>query len=161
MEESLMEINIFAAVIAGLAGTAVMTSMMLGGKKPTLPAVDAHGILGYMRSAEHASSLGYIMHFVLGMIFAIGYAIVFALIPVNIILLGAGLGVIHWLIVGWMFALAPMAHAGMLAGTIEETGAYMLKSLGITGFFAGLVGHIIFGIVVGLVYGLTVGSFSG
>lgn len=156
-----MEINIFAAMIAGLLGTAVMTSLMLGGRKLNLPAVDAHGILGHMRSAEHASSLGYIMHFGLGAVFAIGYAFVFNLIPINIILLGAGLGVVHWLLVGWMFALAPVAHAGMQAGTIEETGAYMLKSLGITGFFAGLVGHVVFGLVVGLVYGVMVGSFSG
>jgi hypothetical protein len=36
----------------------------------------------------------------------------------------------------------------------------MLKSLGITGFFAGLVGHIVFGLVVALVYGLAIGAFG-
>jgi hypothetical protein len=62
-----MEINVGAAVIAGLVGTAIMTGMMLGGKQLKLPAVDAHGILGYVRQPDHAGSLGYIMHFVLGL----------------------------------------------------------------------------------------------
>jgi uncharacterized membrane protein YagU involved in acid resistance len=149
-----MEINMIAAVIAGLAGTAVMTGMMLYGKQLNLPAVDAHGILGYMQDENKPSGLGYIMHFALGAVFAIGYAVVFALIPVNIILLGGVLGIVHWLLVGWMFAFAPIAHAGMKAGTVEETGPYMLKSLGFVGFLAGMVGHIVFGMTVGLVYGL-------
>ena len=149
-----MELNVMAAVVAGLAGTAVMTGMMLGGKKLHLPAVDAHGILGFMQHADHAGSLGYIMHFALGALFGIGYAVVFALIPGNILWLGAIVGVVHWLLVGWMFAFAPLAHAGMKAGLVEETGPYMLKSLGMVGFMAGLVGHVVFGIVVALVYGL-------
>jgi hypothetical protein len=57
-----------------------------------------------------------------------------------------------------MFALAPIAHAGMKTGTVAVTGPYMLKSLGIPGFLAGLIGHIAFGITVGLVYGLLAGS---
>ncbi len=147
-----MEINIVAAVIGGIAGTAVMTSMMLGGRQLNLPAVDAHGILGYMQNADKASGLGYLIHFALGALFAVGYAIAFALIPINITLLGAVLGIVHWLLVGWMFAFAPVAHAGMKAGTVEETGPYMLKSLGIPGFLAGTVGHIAFGITVAFVY---------
>lgn len=147
-----MEINIIAAVSGGIAGTAVMTSMMLGGRQLNLPAVDAHGILGYMQKSDKASSLGYIIHFALGALFAIGYAIAFDFVPINIIWLGAILGIVHWLLVGWMFAFAPMAHAGMKAGTVEETGPYMLKSLGIPGFLAGTVGHIAFGVTVALVY---------
>ena len=151
-----MELNVIAAMIAGLVGTAVMTGMMLGGKKLHLPAVDAHGILGFVQDASQASSLGYIMHFVLGAVFAIGYALVFTKISGSILLWGAVLGMIHWLLVGWMFAFAPIAHAGMKAGLIEETGPYMLKSLGVVGFVAGLAGHMVFGIVVALVYGLLV-----
>ena len=156
-----MEINIIAAIISGFAGTAVMTGMMLVGKQLHLPAVDAHGILGYAGNSDRAGSLGYVMHFVLGAVFAIGYALVFSIIPGNILILGAILGVIHWLIVGWMFALAPQLHAGMKAGTVEITGPYMLQSLGFTGFIAGMVGHIIFGVTVALVYGLIIGNFGG
>ncbi|NJN54064.1 MAG: hypothetical protein HC804_04490 [Anaerolineae bacterium] len=94
------------------------------------------------------------MHFVLGAVFAVGYALVFTIVASNLLLWGALLGVVHWLIVGWMFAFAPIAHAGMQAGTVQETGAYMLKSLGMVGFMAGLMGHIAFGVTVTLVYGL-------
>lgn len=153
-----MEINIVAALSGGIAGTAVMTSMMLGGRQLNLPVVDAHGILGYMQDADRASSLGYIIHFILGAFFAIGYAIVFVLLPLNIIGLGAILGIVHWLLVGWMFAFAPVAHAGMKAGTVEETGPYMLRSLGLPGFLAGTVGHMAFGITVALVYQLASGG---
>ena len=150
-----MEINFVAAVIAGFLGTAVMTSMMLYGKHLNLPAVDAHGILGFMLNEEKAGPIGYIMHFALGAGLAIGYAVVFTFLPtMNLVILGGALGIIHWLAVGWMFAFAPMVHAGMQAGTVEETGPYMLKSLGVPGFVAGLVGHIVFGMVVGLGYGL-------
>ena len=156
-----MEFNIIAAAIAGLAGTAVMTGLMLGGKQLHLPVIDAHGILGYVQNANTASGLGYIMHFALGAVFAIAYALAFTLFPINILLMGIGLGVVHWLIVGWMFALAPKVHAGMQAGTVQTTGSYMLQSLGIVGFIAGLVGHIVFGITVGLIYGLIIGRFGG
>ncbi|HRF97552.1 MAG TPA: hypothetical protein PLZ51_20230, partial [Aggregatilineales bacterium] len=76
----------------------------------------------------------------------------------NIIILGVILGIIHWLVVGWMFAFAPYAHAGMKAGTVEKTGAYMLKSLGFMGFIAGMVGHIVFGVVVALTYMVVAGN---
>lgn len=148
-----MELNVIAAMIAGLAGTAVMTGMMFGAKKLHLPAVDVHGILGFVQNANQASSLGYIMHFVLGAVFAMGYAFVFTAVLGNILLWGAVLGMIHWLLVGWIFAFAPVAHAGMKAGLIAETGPYMLTSLGVVGFLAGMAGHIVFGVVVALVYG--------
>lgn len=147
-----MELDLIAAGIAGVIGTAVMTGMMLGARRLDLPAVDAHGILGYLQHADRASSLGYIAHFALGAALAIGYALAFAVLPGPILALGAGLGVIHWLVVGWMFAFAPLAHAGMKAGTIQPTGPYMLHSLGLPGFLAGLAGHIVFGVVVAGVY---------
>lgn len=100
--------------------------------------------------------ISFIAHFVLGAVMAIGYGIAFTVLPGPILALGAVLGAIHWLIVGWMFAFAPLAHAGMKAGTIQPTGPYMLQSLGLPGFWAGLVGHIVFGLVVAGVYGALV-----
>jgi hypothetical protein len=112
-------------------------------------AVDAHGILGY------------IAHLILGVLFALGYALFFALVPGNLLALGFAAGIVHWLAVGWIFAFAPLAHAGMKAGLVQEPGPYMLRSLGVSGFVAGLLGHIAFRVVVGLVYGLMTGSFGG
>jgi hypothetical protein len=149
-----MDLNIVAAGLAGIVGTAVMTGMMLGAKRLHLPAVDAHGILGYLQHADRASSLGYLAHFALGAVMAIGYGLVFTVLAGPTLVLGAALGALHWVLVGWMFAFAPLAHAGMKAGTIQPTGPYMLQSLGLPGFLAGLVGHIIFGLVVASIYGV-------
>lgn len=148
------------AGLGGIIGTAFMTGMMLMGKQMNIPAVDAHGILGYMQNSERATASGYILHWINGIIFAIGYAIVFRIMPGNALILGILLGTIHWIVVGWMFAFAPLAHAGMKAGTVEEPGAYMLKSMGFPGFIAGMVGHIVFGLVVTLTYLWLGGSFA-
>ena len=153
-----MSNDLIIALIGGVIGTGFMTGMMLFGKQIKLPAVDAHGILGYMQYADRATPLGYIMHWLMGVIFAFGYVIGFRSISGNIIILGVIFGVIHWLVVGWMFAFAPYAHAGMKAGTVEKTGAYMLKSLGFMGFIAGMVGHIVFGVVVALTYMVIAGN---
>jgi hypothetical protein len=128
--------------------------MMLGGRRLHLPVIDAHGILGFMRTADSPSPLGYLIHFANGVLFALGYALVFELVPANLFVLGTALGILHWLAVGWMFALAPKVHAGMQAGTVQPTGPYMLHSLGVVGFIAGTVGHIVFGLVVALTYWL-------
>jgi hypothetical protein len=131
-----------------------MTGMMLGGKLVGLPAIDVHGILGYVTRPDHRTALGYVMHWVLGAGFAIPYVILFKIISSNPVLLGAAFGAVHWLLVGGMFAFAPMVHAGMRAGTVKEPGAYMTKSLGVIGFFGGLIGHIVFGVTIGLLYSL-------
>jgi hypothetical protein len=148
-----MDLNIVAAGLAGIVGTAVMTGMMLGAKRLHLPAVDAHGILGYLQHADRVSSLGYFAHFALGAAMAMGYGLAFTVLAGPTLVLGAALGALHWILVGWMFAFAPLAHAGMKAGTIQPTGPYMLQSLGLPGFLAGLVGHIVFGLVVASIYG--------
>lgn len=156
-----MNVNdLMIAVLGGFIGTALMTGMMLMGKQMNLPAVDAHGILGFMQRADRATLLGYIMHWVLGGIFAVGYAWIFQTVPGNPLVLGTILGIIHWLAVGWMFALAPLAHAGMKAGSVPITGAYMLTSLGGIGFIAGMVGHIVFGLAVALTYLVLGGTWA-
>ena len=152
--------DLIIAGIGGLAGTTVMTSMMLIGKRMSLPAVDAHGILGFVLSAEHAHPIGYIVHWLMGIVFAIGYALVFRAVPGNPYILGILLGVVHWLIVGWMFGFAPLVHAGMKAGTVPVVGPYMLQSLGWTGFITGTIGHIAFGLTVTLVYIVLGGQFA-
>lgn len=144
--------NVWIAILAGFAGTAVMTGLMLMGKRLNLPAVDAHGILGYMQRADRATALGYVMHWILGGAFAVGYAWAFGQVAVDPFVVGAVLGVVHWAVVGWMFAFAPLAHAGMKAGTVAPTGPYMLGSLGAAGLIAGTVGHVVFGLVVTWVY---------
>ncbi len=156
-----MEFNVIAAVIAGLAGTTIMTGMMLMVGKTGMPAIDVHGLLGYVTQVDRPNSVGYIFHWVFGAVSAIVYALLFQVVPGNILILGAVFGFVHWLIIGGVFAFVPKVHAGMKAGQVQESGAYMLKALGIMGFIGGAMGHVVFGVTVGLVYGLIIGSFGG
>lgn len=145
-------------IVAGLAGTTVMTAMMLAGKQLGLPAIDVHSLLGYVTRADRRTSVGYIGHWALGALFAIGYIMVFRAIAGNLLVAGALLGIVHWLLVGGMFAFAPSFHAGMRAGTVKAAGPYMLNALGVIGFFGGMMGHIVFGVTVALIYGLLRGG---
>jgi uncharacterized membrane protein YagU involved in acid resistance len=144
--------DVMIAVIAGLTGTTIMTGMMLVIQRLGLPAIDVHGLLGYITREDRRSSLGYISHWVLGVIFAIPYIWLFRVSLGNVVLLGAVLGIAHWMLVGGMFAFAPMIHAGMKAGTVKVPGAYMAKSMGLLGFIGGMIGHIVFGVTVALIY---------
>lgn len=145
--------DIQIAVFGGLAGTTLMTGMMLMGQRLGLPTIDVHGILGHITHPDRRKALGYVAHWLLGVGFATFYVIVFRAFPGNFILWGAFLGIIHWLLVGGFFGFAPLVHAGMKAGTVDAPGVYMLKSLGTVGFIGGLVGHIVFGLAVAVVYG--------
>lgn len=145
--------DVLIAIFGGLTGTTVMTGMMLVGQRLGLPAIDVHGILGHITHPDRRTAVGYVAHWVLGALFAMLYVIIFRAILGNVILWGALLGIIHWLLVGGFFAFAPLVHAGMKAGTIKEPGAYMVKSLGTVGFFGGLMGHIVFGLTIAIVYG--------
>jgi hypothetical protein len=144
--------DLFAAIIAGLIGTSVMTGMMLVGKQLRLPAIDVRGLLGYITHPDRPNSFGYIVHWALGAAFAIVYARLFRVISGDIRVLGAVFGIVHWLMVGWIFAFVPKIHAGMKAGLVKESGPYMLKALGMIGFVGGMVGHVVFGVTVALVY---------
>src|SRR5690349_8497127 len=105
--------DIVIAIIAGLIGTSIMTSMMLLGKQIGLPAIDVHSLLGYVTREDRRTSIGYIGHWVLGGLFAIPYVLLFHAISANILVLGAVFGIVHWLLVGGLFAFAPVIHAGM------------------------------------------------
>ncbi len=145
--------DVLIAIIGGLTGTTLMTGIMLMGHQFGLPAIDVHGILGYITQAERRTALGYVAHWLLGVTFALPYVWLFRIFPENTILWGMALGVIHWMIVGGFFAFAPVIHAGMKAGTVKRPGAYMLRSLGPIGFIGGLVGHVVFGLTVAILYG--------
>jgi hypothetical protein len=54
------------AVLGGLAGTTLMTGMMLMGQRLGLPAIDVHGILGHISHPDRRTALGYVAHWVLG-----------------------------------------------------------------------------------------------
>jgi hypothetical protein len=148
--------NIIGAIVAGLAGTVVISMLMAMGPRIGMPKMAIWEMLGTMFSKEGNLALGWIMHFMMGVIFAIIYAALWAAgIGSATLLSGVVFGAVHFLIAGLMMGGMPMLHAGIKAGTVKAPGVLMLNS-GAMGFMGGLVGHAVYGLVVALVYGLFV-----
>jgi len=146
--------NIFGAIVAGVIGTLVITMVMNMAPKMGMPKMDMVGMLGAMFSPEGNRTLGLGIHLMMGVIFAIIYALLWNVGIGRLGLLwGAIFGAGHWLIAGMMMGGMPMMHAGIKAGTVKAPGVFMLQNGGMMAFMGGLMGHIIFGLVVALVYG--------
>jgi len=147
--------NLLGAIIAGLAGTIVMTLVMAMAPKMGMPKMDIVGMLGSMFTADGSRTLGMVMHLMMGAVFAIVYSLLWNVgIGAVSWLWGLVFGAVHWLVTGMMMVIIPMMHAGIKSGKVEAPGAFMMKDGGIMAFMGGLVGHMVFGVVVVLVYGL-------
>jgi hypothetical protein len=145
--------NIIGAVVAGLVGTAAISMLMAMGPRMGMPKMAIWEMLGTMFSKQGNLALGWIVHFMMGVIFAIIYAALWAAgIGSATLVSGVVFGAVHFLIAGLMMGGMPMLHAGIRAGTVQAPGVLMLNS-GIMGLTGGLIGHAVYGLVVALVYG--------
>ncbi len=87
-----MEFNLVAAVVSGLVATAIMTGMMTMAPTMGMPKMDMPALLGSMFGAPGNKMMGLVMHFMMGIIFAVilqqafqingVVAVVFAGVPV-------------------------------------------------------------------------------
>jgi hypothetical protein len=147
--------NVLGAIVAGLVGTIVISMVMAMAPRMGMPKMDMVGTLGSMLSKDGNRTLGWIIHLMMGSIFAIIYAALWSIgIGAVNVVTGALFGIVHWLIAGLVMGGMPMMHAGIKAGTVKAPGVYMLSNGGAMAFMGGLIGHVIYGVVVALVYGL-------
>lgn len=134
-----METKIKQSLIGGIAGTAVMTLVMFIAPMMGMPKMNPAAMLSMMMGFP--LSIGWIMHFMIGIIFALTYAFFFIKVVRKIsnnILKGAIFG-----LAAFIFAQMAMAMMGaMLGGMPPMAGSMMLMMIG------SIVGHVIFGIVV-------------
>src|SRR3990167_7471340 len=70
--------NIIGAIVAGLAGTVVISMIMAMAPKMGMPKMAIWEMLGSMFSKDGNNTLGWIIHFMMGVIFAIIYAALWA-----------------------------------------------------------------------------------
>lgn len=145
--------NILNAVIAGLVSTVVFTVILMMAPKMGMPKMDIVSLLGSMFSAKTNLVLGWMMHLMMGVIFALIYAFLWSSgIGAATWTSGLVFGAVHWLIVGVIMAMIPMMHVGIKSGAVPAPGMWMTNNGGAMAFMGGLVGHMIFGAVVALVY---------
>jgi len=146
--------NALGAIVAGLAGTTVMSMVMAMAPLMGMPKMDIVGMLGSMFTQDGNTALGWMMHLMMGIIFGLMYAVLWSLhIGAATLVFGALFGIGHWLIAGLIMGGVPMVHAGVKAGTVQAPGVYMMNNAGTMAFMGGLIGHVVYGLVVALVYG--------
>jgi len=146
--------NAISAIISGITATLVMTMMMALAPKMGFPKMDIVGLLSTMFSKKSNLLLGWMMHLMMGVIFALVYAFLWSqgigsATWVNGLLFGA----VHWLVVGVIMLMIPMLHTGIRSGEVKAPGMYMsANGGGMMAFIGGLMGHMVFGLVVALLY---------
>lgn len=136
--------NIFGSIIAGLLGTLVMTLLMYLAPRMGMPKMDIIGMLGTMFTAGEGSAriLGTFAHFMMGVIFAIIYALLWSLgIGSPTWLWGLIFGAVHGVVAIVMMPVMTKMHP---RPPEMESGPLMVVGL--------LMGHLVFGLVVALTY---------
>ncbi len=139
-----MKFNTQKVVIAGLAGTVAMTMLMLIGPMMGIPKMDMGNMLGKMNPImELPYSMGWVMHFIIGIVLTGIYAGFFGnILPSSGWRKGLLYGIIPFFVAQLM--VMPMMGAGIFS---MNAAAPFLMVLG------SFMGHLVFGGITGLVYG--------
>jgi hypothetical protein len=156
---------IWGAVAGGIVGTIVLTTLLRASSEVRLTRMDIPFLLGTALTANRvrAKSLGYALHFVFGLLFALGYDGVFAVVGHAGFLLGAGFGLVHALFAGTALVniLLPAVHPRMGSGfdaagstPLLEPPGFLLVNYGRQTIVATVVAHVAYGAIVGGFIGL-------
>lgn len=135
-----MTTKIKQALIGGIIGTAVMTIVMMIAPMLGMPKMNPPQMLSMMMGFP--ITVGWLMHFMIGIIFAMAYAFFFINLIKKVssnILKGAIFG-----FTAFIFAQIMMAIMGMMFPMPPMEGSMMLMMIG------SIMGHVIFGITVAL-----------
>ena len=135
--ELYMSLDYKKVVLGGLAGTAAMTMVGIWGAPmmglaPMNPAGMLAGAMGGMVAA------GWVAHFMIGIVLAMGYALVASHLPGPPIARGALYAVVPWLVA--QLVVIPMMGMPVFSGSI-------MMAMG------SLLGHLVYGAVMGGIIG--------
>lgn len=133
-----MNLKLQKAVLAGIAGTAAMTAVGIW----LAPAMG----LPRMNPAEMLAAamrgmmlLGWVAHFMIGIVLAASYALVAARLPGPAAVRGALYAILPWIVA--QTVVVPMMGMPLFSGSAVMAGE-------------SLVGHLVYGLVVGVIYGV-------
>jgi uncharacterized membrane protein YagU involved in acid resistance len=151
---------IWGAIVGGLLGTVVLTTALRAASEFGLTRIDLPFLLGtaFTEDRVRAKVIGYLLHFVFGVLFALGYYAVFAVVDRSGLVLGALLGLVHALFAGTALVniLLPAVHPRMGTGfdaagsaPLLQPPGFMLVNYGRETPSAMIVSHIVYGAIVG------------
>jgi hypothetical protein len=151
---------IWGALVGGLVGTIVLTTVLRAASEAGLTRMDIPFLLGTAFSEDRvrAKLIGYALHFVFGLVFALGYWAVFATLDQSGALLGALLGLLHALFAGTALVnvILPAVHPRMGTGfdaagssPLLEPPGFMLTNYGRRTMLMMIAAHVAYGGIVG------------
>jgi hypothetical protein len=151
---------IFAAIVGGLAGTIVLTTLLRTASELGMTRIDLPFLLGTAVTTDRvrAKALGYAFHFVFGVLFALAYYAIFVVIGAAGVLLGGLFGLVHALFAGTALVsvLLPVVHPRMGTGfdaagsaPLLEPPGFMMLNYGRETPVANVVAHVAYGAIVG------------
>jgi hypothetical protein len=151
---------IWGALAGGLVGTIVLTTTLRAASELGLTRMDLPFLLGTAVTSDRARAklIGYALHFVFGLAFALVYWTVFAATGVSGVWIGALLGLVHALFAGTALVsvVLPVVHPRMGTGfeaagdsPLLEPPGFMLVNYGRQTQLTMIVAHIAYGAIVG------------
>ena len=152
--------SVWGALAGGFAGTLVLTTILRAASELRLTRMDLPFLLGTAFTANRlrAKALGYALHFVAGVIFALIYYALFVAIGESGWWLGAIFGFVHALFAATALVnlLLPLVHPRMgssLTGAntiaLLEPPGFLMLNYGRETLLATIVAHIAYGTLVG------------
>jgi hypothetical protein len=152
--------SVWGTVAGGFAGTLVLTTTLRAGGELGLTRMDLPFLLGTLVSADRtrAKAIGYAMHFVAGLLFALIYLAIFAAIDHDGWWLGGLFGLVHGLFAGTALVnvLLPVIHPRMgnhFSSAVDrpllEPPGFMLRNYGRGTPLVTITAHIAYGAIVG------------
>jgi hypothetical protein len=153
-------VTLWGALAGGFVGTIVLTSGLRVAQELGWTRMDIPLLLGtvFTDDRDRATVIGVAVHFLNGLLFALGYYAIFSAVDQAGWLFGAALGVVHAALAGGVLVtlLLPAVHPRM--GTpwsdAEETPlleppGFLLVNYGRRTALWTLIGHVAFGAIVG------------
>ena len=152
--------SIWGALAGGFVGTLVLTTILRAGSELRLTRIDLPFLLGtaFTDDRARAKAIGYQLHFVNGLAFALVYYAIFRAIGQASWWLGAIFGLAHGLFAGTALVniLLPVVHPrmGTPASTsnrlaLLEPPGFMMLNYGLSTPVLSLAAHALYGALVG------------
>jgi hypothetical protein len=152
--------TIWGALAGGFVGTLVLTTLLRAASALGLTRVDLPFLLGTALTGDRvrAKAIGYGLHFIVGLAFALVYLAIFAAIGHSGWWLGAAFGLLHGLfaVTALVSTLLPLVHPRMAtplsaagSSALLEPPGFMMLNYGARTPLVTLVGHIAYGAIVG------------
>jgi hypothetical protein len=153
-------VSIWGALAGGFVGTLVLTTGLRAASELGLTRMDLPFLLGTVLSDDRrrAKAIGYGLHFIAGLTFALAYYGVFSAIDQSGWLLGALFGLVHGLFAGSALVniLLPAVHPRMgspdtpaASNPLLEPPGFMMLNYGPSTPLVTVAVHIVYGAIVG------------